>query len=143
MTLDEVVLSSADLLVLGESDCRRLLALATVGRVVLSVDALPAAFPVNYQLVGNAITFRTAPGTKLSAALNGTVVAFEIDDLDPAQRRGWSVLVVGPSRVVTDSNEVAVLDRLSMHSWVGSELPHYVKIEAQQISGRQLPTPTT
>lgn len=35
---------------------------------------------------------RTAPGSELDAATRGGLVAFEIDQIDPASRSGWSVL---------------------------------------------------
>lgn len=106
--------------------------------MVVSVDALPAALPVNYRLIGDAIVFRTAAGTKLTAAVNGTVVGFEVDEIDRATQSGWSVLVVGRSRVVTASEEIAELGRAEIRSWMGGELPHYVTITMDRVSGRRL-----
>ena len=83
---------------MSDDECHALLATAQIGRVVLSIDALPAALPVNYRLIDDAIVFRTAPGTKLTAALRHTVVGFELDEIDPATRSGWSALVQRASR---------------------------------------------
>ena len=60
--------------------------------MVVNVDGVPAAFPVNFALLDDDIVFRTAPGTKLSAALEGAVVGFEVDRIDPVFESGWSVL---------------------------------------------------
>ena len=65
---------------LTEDEARELLATGHVGRVGLTVGALPAIFPVNYRLIDGAIVFRTSPGSKMSAATTGAVVAFEVDD---------------------------------------------------------------
>ena len=123
---------------ISDDECTDLLATAQVGRVVLSIDALPAALPVNYSLIDDAIVFRTTPGTKLTAALNHTVVGFEVDEIDPATRSGWSVLVVGTSTVVSDPAEIARLDEAGLRSWAPVPAPHYVKISIQRISGRRL-----
>lgn len=127
---------------LSESECRELLGAVEIGRVILSIDALPAALPVNFRVIDEAIVFRTAPGTKLAAAMSRAVVGFEVDQIDPATHRGWSVLVVGISQVVTDVDEIAKLDQLGIHSWLTADLPAYVKIGTQRISGRRLAKPT-
>ena len=87
---------------LSEAEAFRLLAHAEVGRVGFTLGALPAILPVNYRLVDGCVVFRSSPGSKLSAAMRGAVVAFEVDDYHAADRSGWSVLVVGQSEVVHD-----------------------------------------
>lgn len=128
---------------LSEEECRHLLAVSDIGRVVVSVGALPAALPVNYRVIDDEIVFRTAPGTKLTAAVDETVVAFEVDDIDSAVGSGWSVLVVGKSRVVVDPAEVAELELAEIRSWVRIDKPHYVAIQIDRISGRRLDRPAT
>ncbi len=124
--------------VLDADQCRELLTGEQIGRVVVSMDAMPAAFPVNYTVIGPEIYFRTAPGTKMSAAVNRTVVAFQVDAFDTDTSEGWSVLVVGPARLVTDAAERALLDAAGMYSWVASGHPHYVAIRMDRITGRRL-----
>jgi uncharacterized protein len=128
---------------MSAEECRDLLSTVPIGRVVLSIDALPAALPVNYWLIDDAIVFRTAPGGKLTAALNHTVVGFEVDEINPASRTGWSVLVVGMSHVVDDPAEIAHLDAASGRSWAPLRGPRYVKISIERISGRRLSHPMT
>lgn len=132
---------SAGLSALVESECRALLTTAEIGRVVISLGALPAALPVTYRVVDEAIVFRTSPGTKLTAAVDHAVVGFEVDELDPATRSGWSVLVVGTSRVVTDREELTKLEQAGVRSWLAEDPSHYVKIDMQRISGRRLSQP--
>ena len=59
----------------------------TLGRVAVTMDALPAIFPVDFPLVGDEIVFLTGEGTKLSAARLGKVVAFEADWADKGRSR--------------------------------------------------------
>jgi nitroimidazol reductase NimA-like FMN-containing flavoprotein (pyridoxamine 5'-phosphate oxidase superfamily) len=129
---------SSGLEVLSEPDCVQLLAGAQVGRVVVSMAAMPAAFPVNYTVIGRDIYFRTTPGTKLAAAVDRTVVAFQVDRFDTEDRSGWSVLVVGQARLVTDPAEQALLQAAGVRSWVATEPAHFVAIGMDKISGRWL-----
>jgi nitroimidazol reductase NimA-like FMN-containing flavoprotein (pyridoxamine 5'-phosphate oxidase superfamily) len=79
-------------------DCLILLDLAYVGRIGVSVQALPVILPVNYVMHEGDVVFRTSSGTKLAAATAGAVVAFEVDHHDAHGTRGWSVLLQGTSR---------------------------------------------
>jgi nitroimidazol reductase NimA-like FMN-containing flavoprotein (pyridoxamine 5'-phosphate oxidase superfamily) len=79
----------------------RLLASVSVGRVGLSIKALPAVLPVNFALLDGEVVFRTVEGTKFHAAAAGRVLAFEADGYETDGLSGWSVLVQGVSRVVT------------------------------------------
>ena len=72
-----------------------LLARASMGRIGVSVDALPAIVPVWIALMNDSVVFRTVPGTKLAYAATGSVLAVEAEEYDPSTRAGWSVLVRG------------------------------------------------
>ena len=67
---------------LTPDQCQDLLARSGVGRVGVTVAALPAIFPVNYALLGDDIVFLTGEGTKLRAAADRAVVAFQVDGFD-------------------------------------------------------------
>lgn len=130
-------LESAGLANMPLDECRDLLATHTWGRVVVSISAMPAALPVNYRVVGDDIVFRTSEGGKMAAALNNTIVAFEVDDQDPESHAGWSVLAVGAARHVTDPAELARIEAAKVESWL-PDLPHYVAISIEHVSGRRL-----
>lgn len=122
---------------LTELQCHDLLAQSEVGRVGVSVGALPAIFPVNYRVIDGHIVFRTAPGTKLSAAAAGSVVAFEVDHFDAAARSGWSVLAVGRAEVVHDlATTFQVIDS-QLEPFAGGCRTSIVRIEPSFISGRR------
>ena len=81
--------------ILSENDCYELLADRGWGRLGVMIDNHPEIFPVNYALDDQRIVFRVDAGTKLTGLHQAGEVAFEIDDVDPSERRGWSVLIVG------------------------------------------------
>lgn len=139
--MDVVPLTSTRLVTLDDAACLEKLAGAQIGRVIMSIDALPAAHPVTYTLIGEDIVFRTRAGAKLDAALDHTVVGFEVDELDLESHSGWSVLAVGMADVVTDPDEIAELEQHDIRSWVGVDLPHYVRIRIAQLTGRLIPAP--
>jgi len=122
---------------LSRVECLQLLAEVKLGRVGVSIGALPAILPVNYVLLGEDIVFRTGTGTKLNAALMGTVVAFEIDAADSNCGKAWSVLVVGRSEPIRDPATLDQVARLSLASWAPGPHDHVVRISAHDITGRR------
>ena len=126
--------------VLSDDECRTLLEQETIGRVGLSVDALPAILPVNYSMVDGRIIFRTGEGAKLRAALSHTVVAFEVDHADPDREQGWSVLVVGVAEPVEAPTETSA-HRAAPTPWAGGHRQHLVRIRPEMISGRRVAHP--
>jgi len=85
---------------LGLAECRRLLDSEDLGRVALSVAALPSVVPVLYCVVGDRIIFGV--DNDLYAALCDNIVAFEVDHVDEDRNVGWTVLVVGRSQPADD-----------------------------------------
>ena len=123
---------------LSEEAARQLLGEREVGRVGITIGTLPAVFPVNYRMIDGAIVFWTAPGTKMSAAMEGAVVAFEVDDYQLADRSGWSVLAVGRADVVADQAIVAKVRATRLQPFVDGGRDTLVRIEPTFISGRRL-----
>src|SRR5689334_22383998 len=107
--MPDVDLDRNGLEILDRAECMALLGFAALGRISISSGALPTILPVNYRLVDDQILFRTARGTKLDAATENAVVAFEVDDIDPVNHAGWSVVVTGVAREVADPAERARL----------------------------------
>ncbi|WP_432072762.1 pyridoxamine 5'-phosphate oxidase family protein [Streptomyces wuyuanensis] len=123
---------------LGAEDCRALLSTHGVGRVAVTTPDGPAVLPVNYEVVGDEIAFRTAPGS-LPAAAVGSEVAFEVDHLDETAGEGWSVLAVGPARHVTDTDAVRRLaDGAHTKPWAGGEREMWVSIRPERLTGRRI-----
>ena len=118
---------------LSEEECMRLLGSTTVGRVGVTVGALPAIFVVNYTLVDGDIVFRTAEGTKLKAALRHAVVAFEADLTDPVYHQGWSVQAIGVAETFEPSDDVT-----GPTPWAPGERDHFVRIRPEFVTGRRI-----
>ncbi|MBT2212696.1 MULTISPECIES: pyridoxamine 5'-phosphate oxidase family protein [Actinomadura] len=125
--------------ILDTDECRALLSRAVIGRIVFTDRALPAVQPVNYALHGTDVVIRTARDSRLARAATDTVVAFEIDDFDADTRTGWSVVVVGRARLVTEHEQIAVLQGLPLHSWVPEERDHFITVRTELLSGRRIP----
>lgn len=108
-----------------------------LGRLGFITDDQPVILPVNYRLYRDEIVFATDPGAKLSAVRRGDRVAFEVDSVDATWREGWSVLIQGTARDVTDDDERRDIERLGLYSWA-VEGTRYVIITPDRITGRQL-----
>jgi len=80
-----------------ESRCWELLATISVGRLALSVRALPQILPVQYYLDGRSLAVCLGHGQVPERALDDVVIAFAADAIDPVTRTGWSVQVQGRS----------------------------------------------
>jgi uncharacterized protein len=137
--------------VLSRTESLSLLTTVPVGRIGLSMDALPVVLPVNYALDRDRerLVLRTAEGTKLRAALHGAVVAFEADHIDPFSHTGWSVLVRGSSSVLTDDDEIDQVRRLPLRPWANERTDYWVSVSLDLVTGRRvrgwydLPSPLT
>ena len=141
---DPVEIDRDGLEVLDREECMRLLATATLGRIALTSGALPTVLPVNFALDGDRIVIRTGRGSKLDAATRDAVVAFEVDELEPTWRSGWSLVVTGVAREVTHPDEVARLSSLLGRRWPARGDERLITIPVELISGRRLvTTPTT
>ena len=125
--------------IIDRKGCLELLGRERLGRVAVVPDGVrPTVLPVNYVLDGDAIVFRTAPGSKLTSAVRNGHVAFEIDGADPMAHTGWSVIVTGHAEEVTDPAELARIAELPLRPWADGEKSHVVRIPTDHVSGRRI-----
>ena len=132
-------MTSRNLEILPREECLRLLRTQYLGRVAVRIGEAPSILPVIFALLDDDVVFRTDPGTKMSAAVMRTLVAFEVDDADPTTRAGWSVLVVGPVEEVTDATTLAQVDRLGLEPWVDGARDRVLRIRSRTVTGRRVP----
>ena len=138
--MPELPTDHAGLEILPFDECLRLLAAVPVGRIGFFADGEVVVLPVNHVIDGQDPVFRTARGSKLSAAEGQNLAAFEADRYDEQTRTGWSVLVIGRAEVVYDEAEVQRLNRRGLHPWVTAvERPFWIRIRATSVSGRRTP----
>ncbi|MEU4833201.1 pyridoxamine 5'-phosphate oxidase family protein [Streptosporangium sp. NPDC023615] len=131
-------LDSAGLQILSRQECLALLGSVPIGRIVFTDRALPAVQPVNFVLDAERVVIRTAVGSKLAAAAQNAIVAFEADEFAPESRTGWSVTVVGPARAVREPEEIAYLAGLPLHTWAPGSRDHYIVVGTEHVTGRRL-----
>jgi len=118
----------------------RLLASVAVGRVGFFADGEMVNLPENQAVDEQKLVFRTARGSKLSAAEGQDLVAFEADEYDEQTRSGWSVLVHGRAEVVYDDAEIQRLSGLGLRLWARAvDRPFWIRIRPTAVSGRQVP----
>jgi hypothetical protein len=80
---------------IARDECLRLLNVATVARVLLSLGALPAALPARIQLTeSDHLVISSRENAVLLAARRRDVISVQIDGVD-AEDRTWSVTVTG------------------------------------------------
>lgn len=110
-----------------------------VGRIGLVEGDWPFIVPVNYRVVEGGelpwIALRTRPGGPIDRI--EAPVAFEVDGIDRAHHRGWSVLVRGILHRV-DETLPGVRERLDPAPWLMTERDAWFVIEPRSVTGRQL-----
>jgi nitroimidazol reductase NimA-like FMN-containing flavoprotein (pyridoxamine 5'-phosphate oxidase superfamily) len=123
---------------LDPQECQTLLATHGVGRLAVSTDDGPLVLPINYSVVDGAIVFRTEPDSTPARA-SGHRVAFEVDRIDDAFSRGWSVLVRGDAQTVSDPEAARRLtERAYSEPWAGGHRDLWMRIDPHGITGRRI-----
>jgi len=127
---------------LDDTAAMRLLAGIDHGRVVFTLDALPAIRPVNHLVDGGRIIIRTRLTSAISAAVrsaDGVVVAYEADRIDAHTKTGWSVVATGRAHTLTDPDEISCYEHM-LHPWV-NHADSVVAIDPMMIAGLRINTP--
>lgn len=123
---------------LSRTRALELLGGVSLGRIVFTHRALPAIRPVNHLVEGESIIVRATTGAAIiSASRDGTVVAYEADSIDPDTHDGWSVIVVGTARLLTD-DAAAARYRLLLHPWISGESDDVIMISTDMVSGYEM-----
>jgi nitroimidazol reductase NimA-like FMN-containing flavoprotein (pyridoxamine 5'-phosphate oxidase superfamily) len=132
---------------LDEAECWRLIDGAEVGRIGFTGRYGQVVLPVNYKVHDGSLVFRTGEHSPLEEDLHTGIadadykVAFEIDDIDTAERAGWSVLVQGAAHLVHDEAEQAKFRSTGVDPWAGGVREMFVRISPTRISGRRITHP--
>ena len=124
---------------LTTEQCREHLAGGGVGRFLFVEPRQgPVAIPVNYLMDGDGIVFRTGSQTSVAGAVSQQQVSFDVDHFDDALSEGWSVLLSGTARIITDPAELEHAAALGIEPWAGGDRDVYVRMSASQITGRRI-----
>jgi len=128
---------------LDEAECLRLIARGGIGRIAYHSRFGPEVLPVNYQWHDGAVVFRTMAHSSLDEDLQTGIVggdyqvAFEIDEIDVARRKGWSVLIQGPAHHVSEAERESALEA-GVDPWPSGERELFVRIVPSRVTGRQI-----
>ncbi|WP_371494680.1 pyridoxamine 5'-phosphate oxidase family protein [Kitasatospora sp. NBC_00374] len=129
----------------GAEECTReesleLLRQAAVGRLIHTDDAMPAVTPACFTLDGFGVVVIPLPAGWRADVMDGEVVGFQADRFDERTLRGWTVLVVGRSYLVTDPATVADLRRRGPWQWGHRPTRGYLSIHPELVAGTRFGT---
>ena len=129
---------------LDEAESLRLIAPGGIGRIAFTGRYGLTVLPVNYKLHDGAIVFRTAQDSPTGEDLRTGIahaefqVAFEIDQINPETRDGWSVLIHGPAHHMASDDERAAVAASGVAPWPRGVHEHAIRITPTSITGRRL-----
>lgn len=128
-----------DLVEIDEDECWDLLASVQVGRVGLAVDGRIDVLPVNITVVDGHVAWLSSPGTKLGVAAAEQPVGLEADHVEEEGHVGWSVLVHGIARIVTDEDLQQRLFDAETTPWASpDQRTIWIEVADPAISGRRI-----
>lgn len=129
---------------LESDESLRLLASVGYGRLVYTHRALPAIRPVNHIIDDGEVVIRTnvipaqpmppAPGIRMPLEI---VVAYQADEINPADHTGWSVVVTGIATAITDAVRQKRCNKL-LHPWTHRPHATLIAIKSQLINGYRI-----
>jgi nitroimidazol reductase NimA-like FMN-containing flavoprotein (pyridoxamine 5'-phosphate oxidase superfamily) len=129
---------------LDKAECLRLIAPGGIGRIAFTGRYGLTVLPVNYKLHEGAIVFRTAQDSPTGEDLRTGIahaeyqVAFEIDQINPETREGWSVLIHGPAHHMASDDERAAVAASGVAPWPRGVHEHAIRIVPTSVTGRRL-----
>lgn len=125
--------------VLNRNECIRLLALGAggIGRVGLVDSQGVVIQPVNYRMLDHDIMIQVGVGSMLDAARNEAIVAFEIDEVDTAAGKAWSVFVRGLATVLDEHDVSEGARPLGGQPLVPEPGSSFVRIRTDVLTGRR------
>lgn len=125
---------------ISAAECLAYLRPGGVGRFLYVADRGPVAVPVNYRMLGDAVIFRTGRGSETAEAIGQRSLSFDVDHLDSVLAEGWSVLVSGSARIVTDPAELDEVAALGIEPWAGGQRDVYIRLTPREVTGRRVRT---
>jgi nitroimidazol reductase NimA-like FMN-containing flavoprotein (pyridoxamine 5'-phosphate oxidase superfamily) len=124
---------------LTTDECREHLAGGGVGRFLFVEPGRgPVAIPVNYATDGDDILFRTGRQTSIADAVGQPQVSFDVDHIDDTFSEGWSVLLSGTARIITEPAELEHAKALGIEPWAPGDRDIYIRMSARQVTGRRI-----
>ena len=108
-----------------------------MGRIAVTVGALPQILPVTYACHGDRIIMCAARGSTLERATRDAVVAFEVDHVDHERSVGWSVIITGVARRADAGEARFASQHAELSRWAGAAEGCVVSLSWDVMSGRR------
>jgi len=124
---------------LAVHECWALLRTASVGRLAVWVHDHPDIFPINYAVDHGTVVFRSASGTKVSAALSDAPVALEVDGYEARSREAWSVVIKGRAEGIREIDELMDTIDLPLFPWQAGKKNLFIRLVPTLVTGRRFP----
>lgn len=121
---------------LRAEECWELAARMPVGRIAWASAGGPFVVPVNFVVHDGRIVIHTAAYSALVRESDDSVVAFEVDEVDPVTRSGWSVLFRGRAHVGFRNGDRTQLPEVD--SWADASRRLSVTIDVHEVTGRRV-----
>lgn len=127
---------------LTEDECWSLIAQRTdaqahFARVAWTGSTGPVVIPVNYVVHEESLWIRTSAYSAMAEQVDESLIAVEMDDVDPETHGGWSVLLRGRAAVLYHEDRVPEEVR-NLHTWAGGARPLWVHLAPDHVTGRRL-----
>jgi hypothetical protein len=125
--------------ILAVPECLRLLAVASkedaIGRLAVTDGDSPLVMPLNFTFHDRGVLIRIGEG-RLSELVPGSLVAFEVDRLEPGSGVAWSVLVRGLASALAPGEIPAEADAVP-RPWVPEPGEQLIFIRPDVVTGRR------
>ena len=123
---------------LSRKACLDRLAGQRIGRLALSVNALPVIEPARYVLRDEELFIGGLAKASFGDALANSIVAFEVDSIDRSNGLRWVVCVVGQATPVLDRTTIGTLRALPTGTWDAAETERFFRIATTSLTGRSV-----
>jgi nitroimidazol reductase NimA-like FMN-containing flavoprotein (pyridoxamine 5'-phosphate oxidase superfamily) len=130
------IVQARQALELTEAESWQLLQSVSLGRIVFTRHAMPAIRPVNHLVDDKMIVIRSHLGSAIitrASADDGTVVAYEADEIDPVRHTGWSVIATGMAKLIRESAAITRYQQL-LEPWAAGQMDYVISIKPQIIT---------
>ncbi|HEY0891282.1 MAG TPA: pyridoxamine 5'-phosphate oxidase family protein [Nocardioides sp.] len=132
-----------DLLEMSAVECEERLRAGKVGRMAVSTPTGPHIVPLNYVVVDDAhgpmVVVRTAAYSLLGTYGTGSMLAFQIDEIEAESEQGWSVEVRGRGEIAYTLRDTGLLRAgHTPEPWAAGHRSMFLKLRWTEISGRRL-----
>lgn len=97
----------------------------------------PVVIPVNYVVHERSVWIRTSAYSAMAEEVDESLLAVEMDDIDPQSHAGWSVMLRGRAHVFYHDEQAPEAVR-GLRTWAGGARPLWVHVAPDHVTGRRL-----